>query len=167
MFIPKHVKLIKTKEKGLALLANKNFKKGEVIFSLKGEKIVPGSKAGPDAVQIGPDKFLDSKHRYAEDHINHSCNPTTKIDFDIMKFVALKNIKKGEEITFDYDTTEYDLVKEKEDFDCKCHSKNCRRRVQGFKHLSLKEKKKIKNMLSPYLKRMLEKEIKKRKLLKK
>ncbi len=56
-------------------------------------------------------------------NINHSCNPNA--EFDIKKervwIVAIKNIKKGEEITYDYG---YD-IENWQDHPCKCGSKNC------------------------------------------
>ncbi len=55
--------------------------------------------------------------------INHSCNPNAEVE--IIKghiwIIAIKDIKKGEEISYDYG---YDL----EDFEehpCKCGAKNC------------------------------------------
>jgi hypothetical protein len=63
-----------------------------------------------------------------------------------MNFVALRNIKKGEEITYNYLTTEYDLVRDNLDFDCKCGSKNGR--IKGFKFLTKSQKLKLKPLLS-------------------
>ena len=154
MYIPKHLKSIKIKGKGRSLFANRNFKKGETILKLKGV-IKKCSEATPDAVQIGEDEFIDSKYRYVEDHINHSCNPSLKIDFDSMNFVALRNIKRGEELTYNYLTTEYDLVRDNLDFDCKCGSKNCFGRIKGFKFLTKTQKLKLKPLLAPYLKKIL------------
>ena len=65
--------------------------------------------------------FLYNKARY----INHSCNPNCEVEiFDNrIWIVALKVIKVGEELSYDYG---YEF--EKEDFRdhaCKCGSKNC------------------------------------------
>jgi len=154
MFIPKHLKSIKLKAKGRTLRANRDFKKGEIILPLKGitRKC---SESTPDAVQIDDDKFIDSDHRYVEDHINHSCDPSVKIDFNTMNFVALRDIKKCEEITYNYLTTEYDLVRDGLDFDCKCDSKNCLKRIKGFKFLTKTQKLKLKPLLSPFLMKKL------------
>jgi len=154
MHIPKQVKSIIIQEKGRCLLANKDFKNGEIILPLKG--IIRNClESTPDAVQIDDNKFIDSDHRYAEDHINHSCNSSTKIDFDQMNFVALRDIKKGEEITYNYLITEYDLVRDNLDFDCKCGSKKCLGRISGFKFLTKSQKLKLKPLLSPFLKKKL------------
>jgi len=126
---------------------------------LRGE-IRNGTSASPEAVQLGEDEFIDTNEYVPEDFINHSCNPNTKINFNTMNFVAIKDIKKGEEITYNYLTTEYDLVKQKTDFKCECGSKNCFEHIRGFKYLSLKEKLKLKDLLSPFLRKKLEEQLK-------
>lgn len=154
MRIPRHVKSVIIKGKGRSLTANKNFTMGEIILPLKGI-VRKGSESTPDAVQIDDDGFIDSDHRYVEDHINHSCNPSAKIDFGSMNFVALKDIGKGEEITYNYLTTEYDLVMDNLDFDCRCNSKNCLGKIMGFRFLTKNQKLKLKPLLSPFLKKKL------------
>ena len=154
MHIPKHVRSVVIKGKGRALIANRDFKKGEVILPLKGI-IRKCSESTPDALQLGRNKFIDSDHRYAEDHINHGCDPSIRIDFDLMKFVALRDVEKGEEITYNYLTTEYDLVRDNLDFDCKCGSKHCLKRIKGFKFLNKRQKLKLKPLLSSFLKKKI------------
>ncbi len=59
-------------------------------------------------------------------YINHSCDPNAGVDGDI-GMVAIKNVRKGEEICYDYamDTAgEYSL-------ECHCGSKLCRKVVTG------------------------------------
>jgi hypothetical protein len=55
--------------------------------------------------------------------INHSCSPNCEIDISDghIWIVALRDIKAGEELTYNY---EYDLEDYK-DHPCKCGSKNC------------------------------------------
>ena len=45
---------------------------------------------------------------------------------------SIKDIKKGEEITWDYSTT---MDEDKWEMDCVCQSKNCRKRIKDFKYL--------------------------------
>jgi hypothetical protein len=60
-------------------------------------------------------------------HYNHSCNPN--IGFDINgNFVIIKNVKKNEELTYDYAFGESN-----KNFimHCKCNSENCRKIITG------------------------------------
>jgi len=151
---------LKITKKGISLFANKNIKRDRIILPLRG-KIKTDLLSSHEAVQIGDNKFIDTTYKHVpEDFIDHSCNPNAKIDFKTMNFVAIRDIKKGEEIIYNYLTTEYDLVKWKLDFKCKCGSKNCFKYIRGFKYLSLKEKLKLKDLLSPFLRKKLEEELK-------
>lgn len=154
MYIPKQLESITVEGKGRALIANKNFKNREIILPLKGI-MRKCSESTPDAVQIDDDQFIDSDHRYVEDHINHGCDPSAKIDFETMYFVALRDLKKGEEITYNYLTTEYDLARDNVDFDCRCGSPSCFGRIKGFMFLTKSQKLKLKPLLSPFLKKKL------------
>jgi len=55
--------------------------------------------------------------------INHSCGPNTfmRVMKDRVEFYALKNIKKGEELSCDYGETHHEGT-----LPCKCGAKNCR-----------------------------------------
>ena len=55
-------------------------------------------------------------------------------DNDIVyyNFVALKSISKGDEILWDYECSEYELLDN--GFVCTCGSSYCRGRIKGFKH---------------------------------
>ena len=68
--------------------------------------------------------------------LNHSCEPNigvTKMlnDKQSYDFIALRNINKGEEIRFDYETTEYEVGAFD---DCACGADSCRGTIKGFKH---------------------------------
>lgn len=76
--------------------------------------------------------------------LNHSCDPNLCDDsHDEMygETIALKQIKKGEEMTYDYACQYYDSweVYEK----CLCGSKNCRGRMMGFKDLPAEEQRRL------------------------
>ncbi len=114
-------------------------------------RLVPATNHSPEAIQFNKNWFYDSNRLVLEDFINHSCNPNTFIDLNKKYFIAIKHINKGEEITFNYNTTEYDMIKYREDFRCKCGAKKCYGRVKGFKYLNNKEKIALKNWLSPFL----------------
>jgi len=61
----------------------------------------------------------------------------------------MKNIEEGEEVTFDYSTSESEngwYLK------CHCKNKNCRRIVRSYMHLSAELKLKYRDFISEYLK---------------
>jgi D-alanine-D-alanine ligase len=63
---------------------------------------------------------------------NHSCDPNTA--FDGLDVLAIRDIKKDEELTLDYAQF---LDENMEPFQCQCGSKNCRGLIMGTKHNSL------------------------------
>ena len=65
--------------------------------------------------------------------LNHSCEPNTAI-IGTKKIIALRNIKKGEEITIDYSMTDGDLLWELE-YTCGCKSKNCRKAIHSIQRI--------------------------------
>ena len=56
--------------------------------------------------------------------INHSCDPNCEVDGVGLKIwiYAIKNIKKGEELSYDYG---FSFDKDYKQFPCRCGSKNC------------------------------------------
>ncbi|MBI2730282.1 MAG: SET domain-containing protein-lysine N-methyltransferase [Sphingobacteriales bacterium] len=56
-------------------------------------------------------------------YINHSCNPNVYMRraYRKVEYYALRNIKKGEELTCDYGETHHEGT-----LPCKCGAKNCR-----------------------------------------
>jgi SET domain-containing protein len=57
-------------------------------------------------------------------HINHSCDPNAETD--VIKgrvwIIAIRDIKKGEEIAYNYG---YDFIEDYEDHPCRCGAANC------------------------------------------
>lgn len=126
---------VKKNKKGLGVYAAREYGKGEIICEMKGKKRSLGSlyhrkshsrKMLDDPLQIGEGKYLDMDEPYL--FFNHSCNPNAGIRGTTTLF-ALKKIKKGEEITFDYSTTI------DESLECRCGSRKCRGAVADFFHL--------------------------------
>jgi SET domain-containing protein len=111
------IRLIKKGMRGL--FANRTFNKGEIILLLKGNYF---NKPTRTSIQVGNNKHVEN---YEGGLINHHCNPNTNIviipDVEPALVVANKTIFKGEEITFDYETTEEVMA---EPFKCECHGKS-------------------------------------------
>lgn len=139
---------------GKAVFANTDFKTGEVIIEFKGKlmkrKELPDLLTPEDDryVQVGNDQYLGPSGDF-DDLINHSCNPNSGIRIIKKKvmLLAIKNIKKDEEITWDYSTT---MDEDNWELNCLCKSKNCRKRIRDFKYLPKKiQKKYIKLRIVP------------------
>ncbi|MEK6906880.1 MAG: SET domain-containing protein [Nanoarchaeota archaeon] len=114
----------KSKINGKGIFANKDFKKGEVIIKwnpseLTEDKVNKSTKKY--LIKIKGKIFLMSS---PERYMNHSCEPNAYEDTNNFQDIALRNIKKGEEITVDYGKNNYgDKMK------CNCKSKDCRKYI--------------------------------------
>lgn len=94
---------------GKGVFANKNFKKGDKILRFKDKlmkrKEIPDLNNPEDDryVQIEKNKYLGPSNDFDDfvNFVNHSCNPNSglKIKNKDVILIAIKNIKKGEEIT--------------------------------------------------------------------
>lgn len=131
----------------------KNLKKGEIIFIIKGPKTKflinnqkKANEAGMNWVGIGKNEWIDPK-KYCQ-YFNHSCDPNTHIKGKVT-VVALKNIKKGEEITFDYSLNESDIFW-KLDKKCRCGTKICRKNIRSIQFLPEKYFRNKKHMIPKF-----------------
>jgi len=151
---------IKKSNNGKGLFSKQLIKKDSIIFHFEG-KLGTDAETNDESLQIDEDLFLESTTN-CDDFLNHSCDPNCYIDFNTLNLVALKEIRPGEELCFDYNTTEYDLVNliRPCPFKCGCGSNHCLGEIKGSCYLSIEQKKKIKKYLAPYLKKKLEQELK-------
>ena len=98
----------KTKKYGRAVFASQTIQKGEVIAGFDGDRFDNEFESWTEdlynhAIQYGKTDWRDSKG--IARWINHSCEPNCGIK-RYFKVVAMRTIKKGEEITWDYEMTE-------------------------------------------------------------
>lgn len=139
---------------GRVLFAKDDIKKGEVIGAFDGQ-IYEAKKASDipndlpiytqdHAIQFAKDKYRDSKG--VARLVSHSCEPNCGIK-DKFKIVAMRDIKKGEEISFDYDMSENSDWRMK----CECGNKDCRKVIGSYDALPEKLKKKYRGYTSAYL----------------
>lgn len=131
---------------GMGCFALRKIKKGELICDMEGEEISitelkrrfrTGKERADDPLQIRERRYRDLKKPYV--YFNHSCRPNAAI-VGVGKLIAIKNIPKGDEITYDYSATVW--VDERDwpgygDWMMKCHCgvSNCRKRVTEFQNL--------------------------------
>jgi len=66
-------------------------------------------------------------------YLNHSCSPNVFFDVELMTVIALRDIAKGEALTFFYPSTEWEMAQA---FDCWCGSLNCLKKIAGAAQIS-------------------------------
>ena len=146
----KHFLVVENTKIGKAVFANRSFKKGETIFEFHGEFFNhqelprPYSEVEDHYVQIGKDLYMGPSGDI-DDFFNHSCNPNSGLKISRRKvfLVAIKNIKIGEEIVWDYSTT---MDQGDWEMKCGCGNKGCRGIIRDFKYLPLEVQKKYLNL---------------------
>ena len=127
-------KIKKSKIDNNGLYANQNIKKGTKIIEYKGKIIsVKQSEANPKfdnekaiyLFNINKKYDLDGDFKFNIARlINHSCEPNCEVFGSGLKIwvYAMKNIKKGEELSYDYGFNYDDDFKA---YPCNCGAKNC------------------------------------------
>lgn len=116
---------------GQGCFATIRFARGKKIADYTGERITTAEAkrraTGRRVLRIcgiNSRWSLDGSHGGNGTHyINHSCEPNAfmKILYDHIQFYALRDIRPGEEITIDYETTLHPDTKR-----CGCNSTSCR-----------------------------------------
>jgi hypothetical protein len=124
----------KTRKYGKGVFAGEEIKKGQCIHIMNGEvvsqgealkRVLGGDENIDDIFQTGKTKYLDLDDLSRT--FNHSCAPNVGIGKK-NKMFALRKIKKGEEITYDYSAT---VAPTEWAMKCRCGSKKCRK-VIGY-----------------------------------
>jgi SET domain-containing protein len=152
---------------GKGLFAATDINQGEIIwqmdlnvpkFHINIVRNMPVEKQGEllkYVMQIDEQWFIgmaDGTSIEPGDFINHSCNPNTWFVKDVA-LAARRDIKQGEEITYDYATSDtYGL-----EMTCQCGSRNCRQVIKGSDYALHRDLQKIygKHVLSHVLKAVL------------
>jgi SET domain-containing protein len=118
----------------LGLFAKSDINKGEKVIEYKGRKFTHKQVEENDRFDNSKAIYLFTlNERYVLDgdtktntakYINHSCDPNCEVDIIKGKIwiIAIKDIKKGDELSYDYGFG-YDA--DFRQFPCKCGSKNC------------------------------------------
>ena len=118
----------------LGLFAKGDINKGEKVIEYKGKKFTHKQVEENDRFDNSKAIYLFTlNERYVLDgdtkintakYINHSCDPNCEVDIIKGKIwiIAIKDIKKGDELSYDYGFG-YDA--DFRQFPCKCGSKNC------------------------------------------
>lgn len=122
----------KTPGKGIGLFARVPIARGDFIMEYIGKKIptpIADTLSTRYLFEIDKTWTIDGAARSnAARYINHSCDPNCEAeirDAHIMIY-AIKDIRKGEELSFDYGKEYFDeFIK---DAGCRCGAQKCRSR---------------------------------------
>lgn len=155
---PKLETHIRPEKGGYGLFAKQDVQRGELIVMWGGdvvnrERLAELSPvARRHSIQVEENLFL-VPHQLPEpgDFVNHGCNPNAGMSGQA-GLVALRPIRQGEEICFDYamsDGSAYD------EFDCRCGAVECRGRVTGADWALPTLQLRYAGFFSPYLQRRI------------
>ena len=139
---------------GLGVFAGRPFQAGEWILTAVGQLV---SEQTMFSIQVDWDWHLDVEPPAR--FLNHSCNPNAGVRMKEQltpMFIALREIAKDEEITFDYAMTEFMHYPRNDprlefDLSCACGSPECRGKMGYYSELSEELKQKYQGFFAPYL----------------
>ena len=145
---------IKLKNNSKGVYAQKEIRKGEIIFKIQTNQFI----ATPTkySVQVGPFKHIEAQPSSSNQnhdsffwrYMNHSCNANCYFNTIDLSFRACRKIEIDEHLTFNYLTNEYDM---QEPFTCNCGDTNCYKKIKGFKHLNDSQKEKLMPLASEHV----------------
>jgi hypothetical protein len=113
-----------------AFFAQRSYEPGDVVADFAAGKVL--SNPTYLTVQVDHDKHIMLQPEHLQ-YINHSCDPNVFFDTHRMKVVALKKIAEGDEMTFFYPSTEWNMV---QPFKCFCGSGKCLGEIKGAAHIN-------------------------------
>lgn len=143
-----HVILKETLDKGLGVFAAKHFDKGETVLVGRGIQVLSTRTLHSIQTNFEVHVLLDEPAIF----LNHCCSPNVGVRNNSQggyDFVSLTKIAEGEEIVYDYETTETAFAGQ---FQCQCGSPNCRKQLRGFFALPRKIRERYGAFIADYLK---------------
>jgi len=135
----------------LRLVALESFDAGDVVMELSG---IISRSATRHTIQVGWSEHLEvpagttfeqKLEQYGWQFLNHACHPNTRVSG--RQLIALRPIKSFDELSFDYETTEWQMA---EPFTCRCGACGGRR-VRGFRFLDRNERSRRLPLLASHL----------------
>ncbi len=125
---------------------------GTLLFDIVGTETNTPSR---HSVQVGPnthlvvDADIDTEAHldsFRWQFMNHHCQPNCALKG--RSVVSVRNIAPYEEISFNYNTTEFEMSVP---FECRCGSAECLGVIRGYKHLSDAERERIRVWTAEHL----------------
>lgn len=116
------------------VFTSRPFTKGSTVISSSLLAKPNNTTSCSHSIQIGWEKHI--LMALPARFLNHCCDPNVCVgrvanEGGSYDFVALCDIEAGEEVRFDYETTEYEIGAFSE---CHCGAVNCRGIIRGFRH---------------------------------
>ena len=102
--------LVKRSRTGLGLFAGEDIKKGTCVIEYTGRTLTKEEEYSSNSLylfEVSKKKTIDGATRSnTARYINHSCRPNCEIEIkkEHVLVMAKRNIKAGEELSYDYDT---------------------------------------------------------------
>jgi hypothetical protein len=139
-----------TRKYGKGVFTKKNIRKdsllaifGGHIYTIKEEKNIP-EEIRDNGLQIHDNiviGIINNKEIEDAIYFNHSCEPNSGFKGQLL-LISMKDIKKDEQITFDYSMVLSSSKKNSYKMKCLCGSKNCRGIIdeEGWKNPKLQKK---------------------------
>ncbi len=122
------VRIVTSGRKGRAVIALRRFCLAELVVIGRAVSALPERTIHSFQKDWDTHVELDAPARF----MNHSCQPNTGVvdnSQDGYDFVALQEIQPGDELTWDYETTEYVSIAVPR---CLCATEDCRTRIHGY-----------------------------------
>ena len=114
-----------------SLHAAVSFAPGDIICNFSAG--ITQSYATYLTVQTGADMHITLIPEFLQ-YTNHSCAPNVFFNTTNMELVCLQQIQPGDELTFFYPSTEWDIA---QPFVCNCGNTGCLQLITGASHLSV------------------------------
>ena len=147
---------------GVGLFACQSITEGETVV-VKGGYVMTSEqrdrieeRLGPAEIQVGDGLFIGPRTEGERDggmmHLNHSCEPNVGLRGEIT-FVAMRDIRPDEELTFDYAMTDDEPGLE---MACACGAAGCRRMITGSDWKRPDLQRRYRGYFSTYLQRKID-----------
>ena len=102
----------------------------------------------PYAIQVDYDRYVVPRRNSVGWYINHSCDPNCVMSG--LSIVAERDVKSGEELTFDY-STDVDWAGFR--MACSCGSCRCRREIRAYRFLPEELRRRYGRSVAPFIRR--------------
>jgi hypothetical protein len=123
-------KLLQPESNHHLLISTQAFQPGDVVSKFDAAEV--HTEPSRYTVQVSANKHIILSPEFLQ-YINHSCNPNVFFNTATMELTALQSIAPGDEFTFFYPSTEWDMA---EPFQCLCGSAQCLGIIKGAKNIS-------------------------------